>query len=101
MATAGTKRLLVAEHGQNWPLQVLQGGEESLRALRLINCASHPLRSVSPVDKSRMNQICGSPPWGAEAIQGNDQAALLLHRPGQSPALLTFVAREGGGKYTC
>ena len=30
VATAGTKRLLVAEHGQNWPLQVLQGGEEGL-----------------------------------------------------------------------
>ena len=76
-ATAGTNSVCLSlSTGQNRPLQVPQGSEEGLER-GLIQLRQLPTGcSVSPVDKSRMNQICGSP-LGREAIQGDDQAALL------------------------
>ncbi len=88
-------RLLVAEHGQDGPLEVLQRFQKGFkRGLILLAEPATAQRQATGEFADAPN--LGLAPLRSQAIEGHDQAALLLGNLGQAIAVLPLVAGQEG-----
>src|SRR5207249_3566559 len=85
--------LLVAEHGQNGPLEVLQRFQKGFeRGLILL---AEPATAQSQATGEFADEPnLGLAPLRSQAVESHDQAALLLGNLGQAIAVLPLVARQ-------
>src|SRR4030095_7907631 len=89
-------RLLVTEHSENGPLEVLQWLQESFERRLIL------LAQPATAKRQSRRQLANAPNlWltalRCQAIEGDDQTALRLGNLGQSVSLLPLVAGQQGG----